>query len=186
MCSQVERAIFGNSCWQQVLLLRSRAEAVDRVGVAAILFVMRSGGAGGEIAVALALVVAQRADALHVAQHERLGARQILSWSMPRAASIFGSSSAACGPWRTSASRSAEDIRNSLGDLVEIGGIHLAHFLQLAPVLQPFAEDVDHEADDGIGLFPERSWHGSLGVLEWPKVRADRASVVALDQIGGM
>jgi hypothetical protein len=39
---------------------------------------MRGGGAGGEIAVAPALLAAQRADALHVAKHERLGTRQIV------------------------------------------------------------------------------------------------------------
>jgi len=35
-------------------------------------------------------------------------------------------------------------------DLAEIGRVHLVHFPQIATVLQPIAEDVDHVADDGI------------------------------------
>ena len=38
--------------------------------------IVPGGGAGGEFAVALALVAAQRADALHVSQYQRFGARQ--------------------------------------------------------------------------------------------------------------
>lgn len=38
--------------------------------------IVRRGGASGEFAVALALVAAQRTDALHVAQYQRFGARQ--------------------------------------------------------------------------------------------------------------
>ena len=118
----------------------------------AIFFVMRGGGAGGEIAVALALVAAQRADALHVAQHERLGARQIVLVDAERRQHLRQF---------VGGMRPPTDQRLQIGgrhpqfagDLAEIGGVHLAHFPQLAPVLQPFAEDVDHEADDGIGLF---------------------------------
>ena len=57
---------------------RRLAQNVDRGRVEAISLIMLGRGAGGEIAVALALVVAQGADALHVAQHQRLGARQSL------------------------------------------------------------------------------------------------------------
>ena len=39
---------------------------------------MLGGGAGGEIAVALRLLMAQGTDALHVAQHQRLRARESL------------------------------------------------------------------------------------------------------------
>lgn len=38
-------------------------------------------------------------------------------------------------------------------DPAEVDGIHLTHFPELAPVLEPVAEDVDHAADDGIGRF---------------------------------
>src|SRR5665811_1391412 len=53
------------------------AQKLDRGRVEAISLIMLGRGAGGEIAVALTLVVAQGADALHVAQHQRLGAREI-------------------------------------------------------------------------------------------------------------
>ena len=162
----------------------SRAEAIDRGGVGAILFIMRGGGAGGEIAVALALVAAQRADALHVAQHQRLGARQTV---------LIDAEGGEHLRQLVGGMRPVPDQRLQIGgshpqfarDLAEIGGVHLAHFPQLAPVLQPFAEDVDHAADDGIGLF--LNGHGTAPLAEWLKVRANRASVVALDQIwGGM
>ena len=66
------------------------------------------------------------------------------------------------------------------GDPVEIGGVHLAHFPQLAPVLQPIAERVDHELDDGIMLF--LNGHGVAPLMNSLKVRAIAARVVALDQ----
>jgi hypothetical protein len=48
--------------------------------------------------------------------------------------------------------RSAEDIRKSLAIWPKLAASKLAHFLELAPVFQPFAEDIDHAADGGIGL----------------------------------
>jgi hypothetical protein len=55
------------------------------------------------------------------------------------------------------------------GDPAEIGGVHLAHFPQLAPVLQPFAEGVDHEADDGIGFFLNGHGTAPLGCGNGPR-----------------
>ena len=145
-----------------------RAEAIDRVGIAAIFLIMRSRGAGGEIAVALALVVAQRADAFHVAQHERLAPRQTVLIDAERGQHLRQF---------VGGMRSPADQRLQIGgrhpqfarDPAEIGGVHLAHFPQLAPVLQPFAEDVDHEADDGIGLFLNGHGTAPLGSLNGPR-----------------
>ena len=59
------------------LLPRRRAQTVDGGRIRAISLVVLGSRAGGEITVALALMATQGADALHVAQHQRLGANQI-------------------------------------------------------------------------------------------------------------
>ena len=53
------------------------AKAVDRGSIGAISLIVLRRSAGGEFAVALALVAAEGADALHVAQQQRLGAGKI-------------------------------------------------------------------------------------------------------------
>src|SRR5437899_1940585 len=75
---------------------------------------------------------------------------------MPSAWSIFGSSSAECGPLTHQRFEIGGRNPQIAGDLVETGGVHFAHFPNLAPVLQPVAEGIDHEIDDGIWV--ERSW----------------------------
>src|SRR5947209_9630211 len=62
--------------WRRLLLRLRQAEIADRCRVVAILLIVLGRGAGGEIAVASRLVGAQGADALHVAQNQRLGAHQ--------------------------------------------------------------------------------------------------------------
>ena len=47
--------------------MRVRTQTIDGGGIAAILFVVRAGGAGDELVAASALVVAHGADALHAA-----------------------------------------------------------------------------------------------------------------------
>ncbi len=119
--------------------------------VAAIFLIVSGGGAGGEFAVALALVVAQRADALHVAQHERFGARQSVLVDAERL-EHFRQFVGGMRPLADQLLQIGGRHPQFAGDPAEIRGVHFAHFPQLAPVLQPLAEGVDHEFDDGIGF----------------------------------
>ena len=99
---------------------------------------MRGGGAGREIAIAPTLLAAQRADALHVAENEGLATSQIVlvdAECRQHLRQLIGGM------------RPLADQRLQIGgrhpqiarDPAEIGGVHLAHFPELAPVLQPVA-----------------------------------------------
>src|SRR6476646_11668780 len=114
-------------------------------------------GAGGEIAVALAFVMTQGADPLHVTQHQRLGAYEVglvdpegpeqLRQFVRRMRSLTDQFIQVAG-------RNAELARNA----VEIGAVHLAHLVQLPPVPQPGGERIEQHLDGGIWLVLRGHW----------------------------
>ena len=109
-------------------------------------------------------MVAHGADALHVAQHVRLGARQVSLVDAKRPEHFRQ----LVGGMRPLADQLLEiGGRNPqiAGDLVETGGVHFAHFLQLAPVLQPVTKGFNHEIDDRIRLV--LNVHGAAPLGHW-------------------
>src|SRR5438552_16633432 len=104
---------------------------------------MFGGSTGGEIAVALALLTAERADAFHVAQQQRLGLRKMGLVDAERLEQLWqfirGVRSLTDQPVQVVA-RNPEVA----GDTIEISTIQLADIADLPPVFQPVAKNIDH------------------------------------------
>ena len=141
---------------------RREVGAVERLqgrGVSAIAVIVLRGGAIGEIAVALCLVSAQRADPLHIAEQQRL-----------RAAEAFGADAELLQHHRQLVGgvlAVTDQLFQIVGcdpqivrDPVEIGAIELPYLVQLAAMLQPARKGVDEVLDDG--LRPACGAHGKL------------------------
>ncbi len=145
-------------------------ERFQRRRIAAIAVIILRGGAVGELAVALALVIAKGAHPLHVAQQQRLSSCEAPLVDPKLLEHLW---QFICG-----VPAMADQLFEIVGrhpqvvrDPVELRAIELAYLVQLAAMLQPGGKGLDEILDDGI-----RPACGAHARLHWARaIKPNRA-----------